>query len=611
MRYTQMLIPTVKEVPAEAEIPSHQLMIRAGFIRKLASGTYSYLPLGQRMLLKVVAIVRQEMDRAGAQEVTLPILQPLELWQATGRDVVFKDIMCGFVDRHGRANVLAPTAEEVVTSIAASEISSYRQLPINLYQIHDKFRDEFRPRYGVIRSREFLMKDAYSFDATVEGLNESYRKMYDAYRRIFDRCGLKYVVVEAESGGMGGTDTEEFMVPSTVGDVLVTTQDGRYAANIDRAQVDPLMADPQALQQRRQAPPMEQVATPGVGSIEAVCRFLGAQPAQMIKTLLYTATFEPPAAPSRHEAATVAAGKSGNAVVACLVRGDHEVNQNKVLHALGASTLALAGESTIQSVTGAAVGFAGPMGLAGKVDRVLIDHAVAAMGTGATGANRTDYHVRNVVPGRDFPLEGESVSVTDIRNAAPGDAWGGQPLRFSNGIEVGHVFKLGAKYAQQLGATFLDAGGQSRPCMMGCYGIGINRIIACAIEQAGGHDDSGCILPITIAPFEVEVVPVNFDNEQVRGEATRIYDELRAAGVEALLDDRDARPGVKFKDSDLLGFPMRVVVGERGLKSAQVELKLRTEAQAQLLAADRIVPAVAAMVKRMKEALAPPAGAAG
>jgi prolyl-tRNA synthetase len=585
MRYTQLLIPTVKETPAEAEIPSHQLMIRAGFIRKLASGTYTYLPLGWRSLLKIVAIVRAEMNAAGAQEVLLPILQPMELWQRTGRDVVYQDILCRFADRHGRENVLAPTAEEAVTALVAGEVSSYKQLPINLYQIHDKFRDEFRPQYGVIRSREFLMKDAYSFDATVEGLNASYRKMYDAYCRIFDRCGLTYRIVEASSGGMGGTDTEEFMVPSTVGDVLVATEDGRYAANLDKAAVDPLPLAAAAKATRKAAGAMQEVHTPGVGSIEAVCKFLGTNPAEMIKTLIYT---------------TVATAGGKAETIAALIRGDHDVNDGKLADQAGGD-LALAAEKVIQDVTGAAVGFAGPMGLADKVSRFIVDHAVAAMGVGVTGANKTDYHVKNIVPGRDFPLEGRNVIIADIRNAVEGDTYQGRKLVFSHGIEVGHVFKLGTKYSQKLGATFLDETGAARPCVMGCYGIGINRILAAAIET--GHDDDGCVLPISIAPYEVQVVPLNSDKPAVVAEAQRIHDELEGARVEVLLDDRDARPGVKLKDADLIGLPLRVVVGERGLKSGQVEIKRRTEEKPALVPAAKAVAEVRRIVEEMKAEL--------
>jgi len=480
MRYSQLLIPTVKEVPAEAEIASHRLMIRAGYIRKLASGTYTYLPLGWRSLLKIANIVRQEMNTAGAQEILMPIVQPMELWQRTGRDVVFQDILGQFTDRQGRANVLAPTAEEVVTALVAAEVSSYKQLPINLYQINTKFRDEFRPQYGVMRSREFMMKDAYSFDADAKGLNQSYRKMYDAYCRIFDRCGLKYVVVEADSGGMGGTDTEEFMVPLPV---------------------------------------------------------------------------DPP---------------------------------------------------TIEAVTTAAVGFAGPVGLADKVASMVIDHAVAAMAVGVTGANKTDYHTRNVVPGRDFPLEGDNVVIADVRNAVPGDTYHGKKLSFNRGIEIGHVFKLGTKYSRQLGCQFLDARGAEQPCLMGCYGIGINRILATAIEI--GNDDNGCILPVSIAPFELLVLPINCDSDAVVAQAERIYNELLAAGVDVLLDDRPARPGVKFKDADLIGIPLRIAVGERGLADGKVEIKRRTQAKPTLVPAGDAVAAAQEALAELRGPLAPADG---
>jgi len=555
MKYSKLLIPTVKEVPAEAEVPSHKLMIRAGFIRKLASGTYTYLPLGWRSILKIMDIVREEMDAAGAQEIAMPILQPMELWQQTGRNMVFQDIMCQFTDRHGRQNVLAPTAEEVVTSLAAAEINSYKQLPMNLYQIGAKFRDEFRPRFGVIRSREFIMKDAYSFHATNECLDETYRAMGQAYRNIFDRCGLDYVVVEAESGGMGGSASQEFMVPSPAGeDVIVRTADGSYAANIEKAPVDALPAPADLDARRAAAGDVEQVHTPNVGSIEAVCEFLGTKPDQMIKTLIYQA---------------------GDDVLAALVRGDHEINQNKLAHVLGAAGVELAGENTIVTTTGAKVGFAGPVGLAEKVSKLVIDHSVAAMVVGVTGANETDHHVRNVVPGRDFPLAGNNVVVADVRNAVEGDTWQGQKLLFSRGIEIGHVFKLGTKYSEQLGATFLDDAGTAHPCIMGCYGIGINRILAAAIEA--GNDKDGCILPAGIAPFEIEVIQLNNDKPDVVAEAQRLYGQLQAAGVDVLLDDRDVRPGVKFKDADLIGMPLRIVVGERGLKEGNVEIKRRTD----------------------------------
>ncbi|MFW6132495.1 MAG: proline--tRNA ligase [Planctomycetota bacterium] len=569
MRYTRLLIPTVKEVPAEAEIPSHQLMIRAGLIRKVASGTYTYLPLGWWCIRKIVEIVRSEMDAAGAQEISMPVVQPIELWQRTGRDVDYGDTLPRFCDRHGRWNVLAPTAEEVVTALAASELSSYKQLPVNLYQINTKIRDEYRPRFGVLRSREFLMKDAYSFHATPDCLDAEYRRMYDAYCRIFDRCGVPYVVVEAETGEMGGSGSHQFTVPCDSGeDVIVHTEDGSYAANLEKAAVDPPSPEVvhQAERARADVPEMEEVHTPGVGTIEEVCGFLGTQPAEMIKTLIYTA---------------------GDRTVAVLLRGDHEINIEKLTQAVGGGHVELAGESTIQLVTGADVGFAGPMGLADDVDAVLIDASVAAMVCGVTGANKTDYHVRNVVPGRDFPLEGENVTVADIRNAVEGDTHDGKALAFRRGIEVGQVFKLGTKYSAKLGATVLDESGAETPCLMGCYGIGINRILAAAIET--GHDEDGCILPVAIAPFEVEVVQLNSDKPDVIAAAERIHDELAAAGADVLLDDRPVRPGVKFKDADLIGIPLRIVVGERGLRDGNVELKRRTDDKPALVGADEAV----------------------
>ena len=505
MRYSQMLIPTVKEVPADAEIISHQLMIRAGLIRKVASGTYTYLPLGWRSLRKIIEIVREEIDRAGAQEILVPCLQPRELWQQTGRDADYGETMCRFQDRHGRWNVLGPTAEEVFTFHAAAEISSYKQLPINLYQISPKFRDEFRPRFGVLRSREFIMKDAYSFDADLESLHKSYMAMYNAYCRIFERCGLEYVIVEAESGEMGGSGSHQFTIPCASGeDTIVYTADGSYAANLEKAAVDPLPKEPSPVAVG--AP--KNVQTPDVGSIEAVCAFLKTQPEDMIKTLIFSA---------------------GGETVAALIRGDHELNPEKLTQVLGGVHVELADEATIETVTGAKVGFAGPVALADRVSKLVIDHAVAAMAVGVTGANKTDFHTRNVVPGRDFPLEGDNVVVTDVRNAAEGDTHGGQPLLFKKGIEVGQVFKLGTKYSQKLGATFLDESGIENPCLMGCYGIGINRILASAVELY--NDKNGIIWPISIAPFEVLVTPVNQDDPDVVNAAEQIYQKLQSTGA--------------------------------------------------------------------------------
>ncbi|MCU0917465.1 MAG: proline--tRNA ligase [Planctomycetes bacterium] len=575
MRYSQLLIPTVKEVPAEAEITSHKLMIRAGLIRKVASGTYTYLPLGWRTLKKIIAIVRQEMDRAGAQEIIVPCLQPLELWQQTGRDQDYGETMFRIIDRHGRGNVLGPTAEEVFTFHAAAELNSYKQLPVNLYQITPKFRDEFRPRFGVLRSREFIMKDAYSFDATPESLHQSYMAMYNAYCRVFQRCGVEYVIVEAESGEMGGTGSHQFTIPCASGeDTIVYTADGSYAANLEKAAVDPLPKEPAPAN----VPPAEDVFTPNVGTIEAVCGFLKTKPSEMIKTLIFD---------SRGEA------------VAALVRGDHELNPEKLTQALGGAHVELAAPEMIERVTGAKVGFAGPRGLASRVSKMVIDHAVAGMAVGVTGANKTDHHTRNVLPGRDFLLEGDNVLVADIRLAQPGDTHKGVPVLFKKGIEVGQVFKLGTKYSRKLGANFKDESGELHPCLMGCYGIGINRIMASAIELY--NDENGIIWPISIAPFEAIVTPVNQDDADVVRVSQEIYDRLTTAGVEVLLDDRDLRGGIKFKDADLIGIPVRITVGKKSVVEGNVEVKLRSEPQSEKVPIDQAPQKVVKMINGLKE----------
>ena len=578
MRYSQMLIPTVKEVPADAEIASHQLMLRAGLIRKVASGTYTYLPLGWRVLKKIIAIVREEMDRAGALEILVPSLQPLDFWDQTGRSLDYGPTMFRVEDRHGKWSVLGPTAEEVFTFHAAAEIQSYKQMPLNMYQISAKYRDEYRPRFGVIRSREFMMKDAYSFDANAKGLHESYMAMYNAYCRIFQRCGLEYVIVEAESGEMGGSGSHQFTIPCPSGeDTIVYVEDGSYAANLEKAPVDPLPKQ----QAGGEIPAPEDVHTPHVGSIEAVCGFLKTTPEEMIKTLIFTT-------------------EAG--IVAVLIRGDHEVNPEKLTQVLGGMHAELADEAAIQEVTGARVGFAGPAGLADRVFKLIVDHGVAAMAVGTTGANKSDYHTRNVVPGRDFPLEGDNVIITDVRNAAEGDTYQGKPLLFRKGIEVGQVFKLGTKYSTKLGATFLDENGIETPCLMGCYGIGINRIMASAIEQA--NDANGIIWPINIAPFEVLITPVNQDDSDVVGAAERIYRELTDAGVEVLIDDRDLRGGIKFKDADLIGIPLRITVGKKSVAEGNVEIKLRTDSESRKIAIDQAAQIAVEQVRTLKEKFA-------
>jgi prolyl-tRNA synthetase len=570
-----MFIPTVKEAPADAEITSHKLMIRAGLIRKVASGTYTYLPLGWRSLLKIIAIVREEMNRAGAQEILVPSMQPLELWDKTGRSVDYGPTMFRLEDRHGKGNVLGPTAEEVFTTLAAGEIKSYKQLPVNLYQISPKFRDEFRPRFGPIRSREFIMKDAYSFDADAQGLAKSYQAMYDAYCRIFKRCGLEYVIVQAEVGEMGGSGSHQFTVPCESGeDTIVYTEDG-YAANLERAAVD----QPRRNEGRGTAA-MQEVHTPGTGSIEAVCAFLKREPKDMIKTLIYAA---------------------GDGAVAALVRGDHEINNEKLSQAISGKHVELADQPTIEKVTGAKVGFAGPIGIAGNVSKMVVDYAVAAMAAGITGANKTDYHTKNVVPGRDFPLQGQNVTVADIRYAVQGDTYNGKKLLFKKGIEVGQVFKLGTKYSEKLGAKFLDENGVEKPCLMGCYGIGINRILASAIEIS--NDDDGIIWPITIAPVEVIITCANQEDDRVADAAEKIYQQLLAAGIDVLLDDRPIHGGAKFKDADLIGAPIRVTVGKKSLAEGKVEIKLRTESQSQKVPVESAANKVIELVDSLKEQL--------
>ncbi len=574
MRYSRMLIPTVKEVPADAEITSHRLMIRAGLMRKLASGTYTYLPLGFRCLQKVTNIVREEMNRAGAQEILMPAVQPIELWQQTGRDVDYGQTLGTFTDRHGRLNVLAPTAEEVVTSLAAGEISSYKQLPMNIYQLSFKFRDEFRPRFGVLRSREFIMKDSYSFHADPACLDKTYKIMYDAYCRIFKRCGLDYVIVEAEVGEMGGSGSHQFTIPCQSGeDTIVYTKDGSYAANLERAAADPLPKE----KTNAKISPTQDVHTPNIGSIEAVCAFLNTQPKEMIKTLIYS---------------------TDNKVVAALIRGDHDLNPEKFTQALGGKHAELSDEVTIERVTGAKVGFAGPIGIADKVSKMIVDHAVAAMAVGVTGANRTDYHTKNIVPGRDFPLEGDNITVADIRYAVEGDTHDGKKLLFKKGIEVGQVFKLGTKYSEKLGAKFLDEHGREKPCLMGCYGIGINRIVASAIEIS--HDDNGIIWPISITPFEVLITSVNQEEEKVAQVAENIYQQLLDKGIDVLLDDRVLRGGVKFKDADLIGMPVRVTVGKKSVAEGKVEIKLRAETESKKVPIEKAVDKAIEVVNSLK-----------
>ena len=545
MRWTRTLIPTLKEIPAEAEAKSHVLMLRAGLIRKLASGAYSYLPLGTRVLNKITAIVREEMDRAGAVEILMPALWPIEV-MTQGRLKAFGEDVIRFTDRHGREGLLAPTHEEVVTGIVRDNLKSYRQLPLNLYQIQPKVRDEPRPRFGVIRSREFLMKDAYSFDVDEAGLHQSYEIMYETYCRIFERCGLDYVVVDADPGAMGGSGSQEFVVRSEPGTAECVACEGcSYAANVEIAGVAAPVTRP-----RSGNPELRVVDTPGATTIEQVSKLLGVKPEQMIKTLIYLADGTP---------------------VAALVRGDHEINEGKLMRALGAQSVEMADEETINSVTGAPVGFAGPVGLDGV--EIIADHSVMGIADGVTGANRADAHMMGVAPGRDFTAS----RVEDIRTAVDGDPCPRcrRALRLFGGIEVGHIFQLGTKYSAELGATFLDADGKQRPCVMGCYGIGVNRIAAARIDST--CDESGIVWSPTIAPYEVVVMPLDMSEPELVSAAEEAYEALLDGGFDVIIDDRDERPGVKFKDADLIGFPLRVVVGKGYLRTGKLELQVRRD----------------------------------
>jgi prolyl-tRNA synthetase len=548
VRWTQTLIPTMKEDPSDAEIPSHRLMLRAGLIRQLMAGAYTYLPLGYRALRKAEAIVREEMERAGAVEVFMPALQPIELFERTGRRSAFGNVLINFHVARGDRKVhmaLGPTHEEVVTDLVAHHISSYRQLPITLYQIQTKFRNEERPRFGVLRTSEFLMKDAYSFGTSLAQLDDVYRKMYEAYCRIFARCGLNYVAVEAESGPIGGDASHEFMVPAGNGeDRIVRCANCTYGANLERAETGRKTILPTFA---ANAPALKTVPTPGATSIEQVSKLLKCGREQMIKTLIYSADDRP---------------------VAVLIRGDHEANENKIRRALSASEVKLADEATILKVTGAPVGFAGPVGL--KCD-IIADHDVPLIESAVSGANAVDAHHTGVTYGRDYTLK----TTFDLRNAGDGDPCPkcGNRLEMVHGIEVGHVFKLGTKYSVSLGATFLDEKEQRHPIIMGCYGIGVNRIIASLAETS--HDENGLIWPLAVAPYEVLLVTLNASDAETVKVAEQYLKELEAAGVDVLYDDRDVRPGVKFKDADLIGIPLRIVIGGKGLQNGQVEIKWR------------------------------------
>jgi prolyl-tRNA synthetase len=546
MRLSAYPIQNLKEVPADAEVVSHKLMLRAGLIRRLAGGLYTWLPLGLRVLRKVERIIREEMDRAGALEISMPVAQPGDLWVESGRWEQFGPELLRFKDRNGRDMVLGPTHEEVITDLARRELKSYRQLPVNFYQVQTKFRDEIRPRFGVMRAREFLMKDAYSFHLDEASLDEGYRKMYVAYDRIFSRLGLRFRAVQADPGAIGGTGSQEFHVLADSGEDAIAYSDGSgYAANIEMAEaLAPASPRPEPGQ------PMDRVHTPGVRTIAELAAFLSVPVEGTVKSFVVDSDEGDP--------------------VLLLVRGDHEVNLVKAGKVPGlASPVRMATAESIRAAFGADPGSLGPVRFPG---RVIADRTVAAMAGFVTGANETDWHLTGVCFGRDCP----EPEVADLRNVVPGDPSpdGCGTLGIARGIEVGHIFKLGCKYSEAMGATVLDEQGKGVAMRMGCYGIGVTRVVAAAIEQ--NHDEQGIIWPEPIAPFSVVLVPLNWaKSPRVREVAEDLYRELTEAGVEVLLDDRDARPGVKFADAELVGIPHRVVVAERGLDAGRLEYRHR------------------------------------
>ncbi len=543
MRTSQLLLPTLREDPGEAETVSHRLMLRSGLIRKVAAGIYTYLPLGLRIIKKVEAIIREEMNHAGAQELLMPVASPAELWKETGRWEYYGKELLRFKDRHERDFCLGPTHEEVITDLFRREVRSYRQLPLNFYQIQTKFRDEIRPRFGLMRGREFIMKDAYSFDIDEAGARISYQKMYDAYSRIFTRCGLTFRAVEADTGLIGGDVSHEFMVLAETGEATVVYSDtGTYAANLERAEVTgPSESDTAPVR------PLTAVSTPQRKTVEDVTAFLHVSPRRLVKTLLYNA---------------------GKDTVAVLLRGDHEVNEVKLARRLGVTEVELAGPDKVTALTGAPVGFAGPVGLENV--RLVADHAVKAMRNFVIGANQPDTHYVDANWDRDFSVE----SFADLRNAQAGDPSprGDGRLTLAKGIEVGQVFLLGTKYSKKMNATILDEQGKERLAVMGCYGIGVGRTAAAAVEQ--NHDEKGIIWPFPIAPFHVHLLPLG-QSAAVAATTSSLYEHLHAAGLEVLWDDRDDRAGVKFNDADLIGAPYQIVIGDKGLADGTVEMKIR------------------------------------
>ncbi len=572
-RYSEFFIPTVKEIPADAELISHQLMLRAGMIRKLSAGIYTYLPFGLMAIKKLENIVREEMNNAGAIELLLPGVQPGDLWMESGRWDYYGPELLRFRDRHNRESCLGPTHEEVITDLVRREVHSYKQLPVNLYQIQTKFRDEIRPRFGVMRAREFIMKDAYSFDIDEEGANLSYEKMYNAYELIFKRCGLQFRAVEADTGSIGGSFSHEFMVISSSGeDDIVSCQSCQYASNLEKAEV---LEETENNYSNEEIKELEVVHTPNIRTIEDITTFLSIGAEIVVKTLIYETEKGP---------------------IAALVRGDHELNETKLKNVLQAQELAMADQDTVYNVTNAPIGFAGAVGLNVKI---VADYAIKGMKNMIMGANEKDKHVRNVNEGRDFHVdEYADLRIINVSDKCP--RCGGK-LNFSKGIEVGHVFKLGTKYSKALKANFLDSNGKEKPTIMGCYGIGIGRTIAASIEQS--HDDNGIIFPISISPFEVILLPLEMYDPNVTEVAEKLYQNLNSLGVTVFFDDRDERAGFKLKDADLLGIPVRATVSLKTLKRDSIEIKLRSDKDLKLMPVGKAPEAIKTIVQGLYDSL--------
>lgn len=544
MKWTQALIPTLKEDPQDAEVISHKLMVRGGFIRKLVSGAYSYLPLGVKVLHKIEAIIREELNSVGAQEVLLPAIHPPEIWKKTGRYDILGPVLIKFKDRHGKECVLGPTHEEIITDLVANNVKSYKELPLTLYQIQTKFRDEPRPRFGVMRTSEFIMKDAYSFDCDVEGLENSYKKMYDAYCRIFERCGLPYIAVEADPGMMGGNMSHEFMVPTPAGeDRIVICDKCKYSASTEVAKCK----DGQVASKEKKLP-ITEVETPGITTIEKVSEFLKVTPEKIVKTLIYKCDGKP---------------------VALLLRGDHEANESKLKNYLKCVALELADAKIVEDVTGANAGFSGPVKI--RNARIIADNSVKCMANFITGANKNDAHLINVNVDRDF----ETKEFSDFRMITEADGCPkcGKAIQIKQAIEIGHTFKLGTKYSEALQAKFLDKDGTEKTSIMGCYGIGVNRIMASLIETS--NDKDGIVWPSSIAPYRIIILALNMEDSKVKSLADEVYDTLTKAGCDVLFDDRNESAGVKFKDADLIGIPTKIIIGSKNAKRGVVEVKDR------------------------------------